>query len=74
MLFLCVCCVVQNPEDHELKPESMDVQISPTHQSFASPASPLARVSHSIENSSWATAELGPSKEIIILSSLPVLD
>ena len=38
---------IQNPEDHELKPESMDVQISPTHQSFASPASPLTtRVSH----------------------------
>ena len=38
-------CIMQTPEDHELKPELMDVQISPTHQSFASPASPLTRVS-----------------------------
>ena len=37
---------MQNPEDNDLKPESMDIQVSPTHQSFASPASPLTRVSH----------------------------
>ena len=29
---------LQNPEDSELKPESMDVQVSPTHQSFAPPS------------------------------------
>ena len=64
-LAVLIFCLLglQNPEDSELKSESMDIQVSPTHQSFAPPASPLTRpLSHQV---SHMTLPHGHSTQLI---------